>query len=1124
VNVAANAPASVTNTATVSGAGDVNTANNTANDVTTINRGSNLTPTLVQHVASSANPLGIGLGGGPVFNMPLPNPVRAGNCLILGVSYAWSATRTVAITDNNGNTWPATPAVTANPGVDTVSAIYVLANANAGQTTVTVTFDAALIPFQYTISEFYNVAAASPVNGTSSTAQLPGAALTTGAFTPANNDATGGNLIWSYFALGQSTASQNPSLWTPGTGFTLLDADIAWNTSQGFPHASEYFVQTTSTAINPGITASGDTNSFNCLSVALKAATAGTAPPATGIRIVRIIHMTSNVPPANTTWPLQVPTIGNLIVVAMNESSPVINVTGITDNKSNSYTLRELDAGSPQIWHTANSTPDANLRITLTISGNPATASVVAYDIVGANASPFDVVAGVAPTAFNNQTHITNAPSITPTTTNGLVIAAISMGQGPITQLDTGSPAGAVFDLVTYTGETDFDLMENADGKGHLYNTDLTQENWNWLGHSAASNTYSATAVAFKAAPVGLSGLTADASSRYGVPPTDTASTPSPHSNVAEGFAGLSVSPRAAALTFTRSQQFTANSSGVVWSVDGAIGGSVSSGTITAAGLYSPPTTVGTHIVTATASGTSVSGDATVYITDYPGTFTHHNDPSRTGQNPNETVLTPANVNSSTFGKLYSYQLDGTPHASPLYAANVHIPGKGLHNVVYVATEHDTVYAFDADGSTSSPLWQVSTIGPSAGITNDPASDTGELGDTVPEIGISGTPVIDQASSTLYVVSKEKAVVDGVTNYVQRLHALDITTGAEKFGGPVEIQASVPGTADGAQGGQVPFIPLRENHHPALLLSRGVVYIGVATHGDNSPWHGWALGYNATTLQQVLAHTPANLSGGGIWQGGGGLAADSAGAIYFVTGYADLGANTGDVDYRDSIVRMSPSGTVLDYFAPRDQLNLQANDLDLGSGSLLLLPDQPGPHPHLVVYAGKGGTVYLVNRDNMGHYNPNDDNQIVQSLANIFPEGGFLKGNFSAPVYFNGHVYFSPTNDTIQAFQLNNGLLSTAPASRSSEVYTYPGGALALSADGNPNGILGTVQGNGVTAPGVLRAYDPSDLSIELYNSDQAGSRDTLDLSANSSIPVVANGKVFVGSVSQLTVYGLLPD
>jgi len=212
--------------------------------------------------------------------------------------------------------------------------------------------------------------------------------------------------------------------------------------------------------------------------------------------------MTSNVPPANTTWPLQVPTIGNLIVLAMNENAPVINVTGITDSKSNSYTLRELDATSPQIWHTANSTPDTDLTITLTISGTPATASVVAYDIFGANASPFDVVAGVASTGFNSQTRITNAPSITPTTTNGLVIAAISMGQGPSTQLDAGSPAGAVFDLVTYTGETDFDLMENADGKGHLYNTDLTQENWNWLGRSAASNTYSATAVAFKGAPV----------------------------------------------------------------------------------------------------------------------------------------------------------------------------------------------------------------------------------------------------------------------------------------------------------------------------------------------------------------------------------------------------------------------------------------------------------------------------------------------------------------------------------------------------------------------------------------------------------------------------------------------
>src|SRR5581483_7570902 len=244
---------------------------------------------------------------------------------------------------------------------------------------------------------------------------------------------------------------------------------------------------------------------------------------------------------------------------------------------------------------------------------------------------------------------------------------------------------------------------------------------------------------------------------------------------------------------------------GVTWSVDGVVGGSAASGTITSNGLYAPPGSIGTHTVTATTSDGSLSSSATVYVSAYPGTFTHHNDNARTGQNLGETVLTPANVTSATFGKLFSYPLDGVAHASPLYVADVAIPGSGFHNVVYVATEHDTVYAFDADGRRTTPLWQVSFIDPAAGVTTVPAGDTGECCDIIPEIGITGTPVIDPQGGTLYVVAKTK---EG-TRYVQRLHALDLATGAEKLGGPVEIQASVPGSGAGAQGGRVSFDPLR---------------------------------------------------------------------------------------------------------------------------------------------------------------------------------------------------------------------------------------------------------------------------------------------------------------------------
>jgi hypothetical protein len=615
--------------------------------------------------------------------------------------------------------------------------------------------------------------------------------------------------------------------------------------------------------------------------------------------------------------------------------------------------------------------------------------------------------------------------------------------------------------------------------------------------------------------------VTPNTSYSYRVRATDASGNLSAYSNVALAFTdtSLSISPRVAALTFTRTQQFTSNGSNPTWSVDGVQGGLASSGTITAAGLYSPPSSEGTHSVTVTDG--SLSAAATVYVTNYPGTFTHHNDNFRTGRNLNETVLTPANVSATTFGKLFTYPLDGIAYASPLYVANVNIPGQGFHNVVYVATDHDTVYAFDADGLSGTPLWRESVIDPVAGVTTVPCGDAGPYCDMSPVIGITGTPVIDPTTGTLYVVAKTKEVSGTTTNYVQRLHALDITTGAEKFGGPVVLQASVPGVGTGSQGGRVAFVPLRQNQRPALLLSNGVVYIGFGGHDDQPPYHGWVLGYNATTLQQTLAFnaTPNN-EGAGIWQSGGGLAADAAGNVYFATGDGTFTVNTGGIDYGDSLVKINPTGAVLDYFTPHDELVLDQGDLDLCAGGVILLPDQPGLHPHLLIGAGKNGTVYVVDRDNMGHFNSNNDNNAVQTLPNIFPYGTPDPGNYSNPVYFNGTVYFSPVADTLQAFSLTNGLLSTAPTSQSSVIYPYPGGTMAISANGTTNGILWAIQR---TAPGVLRAYDPANLANVLYDSEQAGSRDTLGTAAKFTPPIVVNGKVFVGSTSQLTVYGLLP-
>jgi hypothetical protein len=595
----------------------------------------------------------------------------------------------------------------------------------------------------------------------------------------------------------------------------------------------------------------------------------------------------------------------------------------------------------------------------------------------------------------------------------------------------------------------------------------------------------------------------------------------------------LSIAPRVSTLTSNQIQQFTATGIGTIsWLVDSIEGGSVDSGTISTTGLYTPPPTAGTHTVTATSQAGSVT--ATAYVTNYPGTFTRDVDNLRTGLNPLETVLTPAIVNVSQFGKLFSYDIDGVTDASPLYVPNVNIPGVGVHNVVYVATEHDSIYAFDADGSRSTPLWKVSFINPSAGVTTVPPADTGEDLDIAPEIGITGSPVIDPSTKALYVVAKTKTVAKGnKVTYAHRLHALDLGTGAEKLGGPVLIQASVTGTGAGATRSQVPFISLRENQRAALLLSNGVVYIAFASHGDQPPYHGWVLGYAASTLQQVLVYnaTPDG-AGGGIWQSGDGLATDTTGNIYFVTGNGDFNADSGGRNYGDSFMKLSTSGAVVDYFTPHDQLTMANNDLDLGSGGTTLLPDQPGPHPHLAVSAGKNGTIYLVNRDNMGGFRPNDDNQIVQSLQNIFPNGTFITGNFKAPVYWNGSLFFSADADFIKSFRVTNGLLSTSPTSQSTFVVNYPGATLGMSANGTSNGILWAIEridldplgGGNLRAPGVLHAFDATNLATELYNSNQAaGLRDTLDFAAKWASPLVANGKVFVATNGRLTAFGLLP-
>ena len=502
----------------------------------------------------------------------------------------------------------------------------------------------------------------------------------------------------------------------------------------------------------------------------------------------------------------------------------------------------------------------------------------------------------------------------------------------------------------------------------------------------------------------------------------------------------------------------------------------------------------------------SIAAGAQVSVTTY------HMDNLRTGLNANETLLVPISVNSKTFGKLLSYNVDGFIVAQPLYVPNVSVPGQGTHNVIYVATQNDTVYAFDADHvGSGSPLWQASFTNPAAGITSVPIADNGCKDTGFVNVGIMGTPVIDAVTGTLYVSVKTKEVVGTKKNYVQRLHALDITNGQEKFGGPVVITASVVGS-----NGTVTFDPLHQNQRPGLLLSNGTLYIAYGSNGCDQFAHGWIMAYNPTNLQQIAVWngSPNQAFGASVWQSGSGLGADANGNVYVNLANGTFDVYTGGPDFGDTLLKLTLGAQGLvwsDYFEPFDQANMAEFDLDLGSGGVLLLPDQPGSIPHLMIGAGKTGTIYLVNRENMGGYNPVDNSQIVQSLP------GAVGPFFSNPVYWNGKVYFFGNNDTVKQYTLTNGLLSTNPTAQSKK---YPAASIpAISANGTSNGILWLVRNP--PAP-IFSALNAGTL-VELYNSGQIASRDALGLTAHFITPAIANGKVFVGTQTQLVAYGLLP-
>lgn len=548
----------------------------------------------------------------------------------------------------------------------------------------------------------------------------------------------------------------------------------------------------------------------------------------------------------------------------------------------------------------------------------------------------------------------------------------------------------------------------------------------------------------------------------------------------------VTVSPSTATTQVGATQQFSANTS-VTWTA--------SCGAINSSGLFTAPSTTGTCTITATATdGSGATGTATDKVVSAPpssGNYTTwKNDNLRTGQQRNEKILTPANVNSAHFGILFSESVDAAIYAQPLYMSGLTVNG-ATHNVVFVATENDSVYAFDAD-TAGSYLWRTNLL---HGGVPVPQANVGSP--IFGGIGITSTPVIDPNTNTIYVVTED---LENSTNYIFRLHALDVTTGNEKFGGPVVVSDSN-------------FQPKEQLQRSALLLANGNVYIAFASQGDHSPWNGWVFAYAAGSLSKVAAYNATSTgNGGGIWGGGNAIATDANGDIFVATGN---GSWNGTTNLSMSYIRLSPNLSELDYFSPFNEQSLSNSDGDLGAGGLLLVPDQSGTYPHELIGCGKPTPIYVVNRDNMGHLHSGVDSQIIQELPNVVGgTSGTQAGDhcFMSPAYWQGNLYFIGNNDVIKMFKLNGstGLINSTPSSKGTFDFVFPGAQPVVSSNGSSNGIVWAVDHTSAVA---LHAFDANNVATQLYQSGSLGS------GTKWSTPTVINGKVYVATNGKLYVF-----
>jgi len=623
----------------------------------------------------------------------------------------------------------------------------------------------------------------------------------------------------------------------------------------------------------------------------------------------------------------------------------------------------------------------------------------------------------------------------------------------------------------------------------------------------------------------------------------------------------VSISPKrggittAQALAVSATVQNDVNAAGVTWSASGSSCSGTACGTFanvtSTSATYLAPSTPGTYSITATSvADVTRSASNSIGVTDLAGVLTYHNNLSRDGTNTHEFALAPSLISTSTFGKLFSCQTDGAIYAQPLWVPKLTVAGAS-HNLVIVATQHESLYAFDADASPCATLWHANLIdsahGGTTGESSVPSAGAGALvgagyGDISPEVGVTGTPVIDPATNTLYVVSKS---VNTSTQFFQRLHAIDITTGNERLAPrSIDSSISVPGSGAGSLSGYVAFDPRNQHQRPGLVLSNGVVYVAWASHEDHDPYHGWLIGFSTSTLAPVpgaVFNTTPNQVGtlsysrGGIWMGGGAPAVDSSGNLFFITGNGTFDANTGGSNYGDSVLKLSTASglSVADYFTPLDQATLDANDTDFGSGAATILVDQPsGPVIHLLIGGGKQGYLFLLNRDNLGKFSSSFNN-VIQSV-NL--------GNsiFATSVFWHNNLYIAPIGPLKQfTFNTSTGLFNGAPYSQSATSFGFPGATPSLSSNGPANGIIWALDNSLYCTPQspgcgatVLHAYDATNLATELWTSSQAPSnRDRAGHAVKFTVPTVANGKVYVGTrgndstvPGELEVYGLLPN